>query len=71
MAEKPDSDKLAGRNVIFEFRPLGNLMRVAAMDTQTMTEIVIQCPLHGGEELFRKSALARLEYVLRKKGHIE
>jgi hypothetical protein len=70
MAEKPRSDKLAGREVIFEFRPVGNLMRVSAMDAETMTEVVIQCPLSAGEALFEKQALARLEYVLRKKGHI-
>jgi len=62
---------LQGREVIFEFRPMGNSMRVAAMDTATMTEIVIQCPLGSGEAIFKKNALKRLEYVLKKKGHIK
>lgn len=59
---------LQGREVIFEFRPVGNLMRVTAMDTETMTEIAIQCPVSAGEAVFKKNALLRLEYVLRKKG---
>lgn len=68
MAEKQHTDKLAGREVIFEFRPVGNIMRVSAMDAETTTEVVIQCPLSAGEAIFKKNALARLEFVLRKKG---
>jgi len=64
------TEKLHGREVIFEFRPVGNIMRVSAMDTKTLTEVVIQCPVTAGEAAFRKNALMRLEYVLRKKGHI-
>lgn len=62
---------LKGREVIFEFRPVGNIMRVSAMDTATMTEVVVQCPAMAGEQVFRKNALMRLEYVLRKAGHIK
>jgi hypothetical protein len=61
---------LPGREVIFEFRPVGNLMRVSAMDTDTMTEVVVQCPMGAGEAVFKNAALKRLEYVLKKKGHI-
>ena len=38
MAEK----LLAGREVIIEFVPVGNLVRVSAMDTKTLTEVVTQ-----------------------------
>lgn len=64
------TEKMKNREVIFEFRPVGNIMRVTAMDTATLTEIMIQCPLTAGEAAFKKNALMRLEYVLRKKGHI-
>jgi hypothetical protein len=64
------AEKLQGREVIFEYRPVGNIMRVSAMDTATLTEIVIQCPVTAGEAAFKKNALLRLEYVLRKKGLI-
>ena len=36
----------------------------------TLTEVIIQCPLTAGEVTFRRNALLRLEYVLRKKGVI-
>ena len=64
------SDKMQGREVIFELRPVGGIMRVSAMDAATMTEVVIQCPLSAGEAAFKKNALMRLEYVLKKKGII-
>ncbi len=70
MTENTPLNKLAGREIIFEFRPVGNIMRVSAMDVETMTEISIQAPLHAGEAVFRQNALARLEYVLHKDGKI-
>ena len=60
------TEKLKGREVIFEFRPVGNIMRVMAVDTASLTEIVVQCPLNAGETTFKRSALMRLEYVLKK-----
>lgn len=70
MTEKPGTNKLAGREVIFEMRPVGNIMRVSAMDVATMTEVSIQGPVNAGEAVLQKNALARLEYVLRKEGKI-
>lgn len=64
------TEKMNGREVIFEFRPVGNIMRVAAMDVATMTEISIQGPVNAGEATLKKNALLRLEYVLRKEGKI-
>lgn len=65
------AENLKGREVIFEYRQVGNIMRVSAMDTATMTEIVLQCPVNAGEAAFQKNALMRLEYVLKKKGIIK
>lgn len=64
------TEKLAGREVIFEFHPVGHIMKVTAMDVATLTEVIIQCPLTAGEVTFKRNALLRLEYVLRKKGVI-
>lgn len=64
------TEKMHNREVIFEFTPVGQIMRVSAMDVATMTEIVIQCPVSAGETTFQRNALMRLEYVLRKKGVI-
>lgn len=64
------SDALKGRHIIFELYPVGNLVKVSAMDTKTLTEISIQGPANTSEEILKKNAAKRLEYVLRKKGLI-
>lgn len=61
---------LRDREVIFEFYPVGQYVRVSAMDTKTLTEISIQGPVSASEDLLKHNALKRLEYVLRKKGLI-
>ncbi len=58
---------MAGREVIFEFHPVGQYVKVSAMDTQSLTEVSIQGPAGAGEEMLKRNALKRLEYVLRKK----
>lgn len=62
--------QLQGREVILEFHPVGSIVRVTAMDTATLTEISIQGPASAGEEMLKRNALLRLEYVLKKKGLI-
>ena len=66
-----ESKALAGREVIVEFFPVGNLVKVTAMDTRTLTEVSIQGPKVASEETLKRNALKRLEYVLRKKGIIQ
>jgi len=63
-------DPLKGREVIIEFFSVGGLVKVTAMDTESLTEISIQGPGSSGEETLKRNALKRLEYVLRKKGII-
>ncbi len=64
------SEALKGREVIIEFHPVGTIVKVSAMDTKTLTEISIQGPANSPEELLKRNALRRLEYVLKKKGLI-
>lgn len=61
---------LSNREILLEFHPIGNVVKVSAMDVQTMTEISIQGPKTAGEALLKSNALKRLEYVLKKKGLI-
>ena len=61
---------LQGREVIIEFHPVGNVVKVSAMDTQSLTEISVQGPASSPKELLTRNALKRLEYVLKKKGLI-
>lgn len=64
------SDNLDGREIIVEFFPRGNFMKVSAMDTQSLTEISIQGPVTAPQNMLKRNALKRLEYVLKKKGVI-
>lgn len=64
-------DSLKNREIIIEYYPVGPLVKVSAMDAQTLTEISIQGPTDAGEEILKRNALKRLEYVLRKKGYID
>lgn len=61
---------LKGREVIIEFFPVGQFVKVSAMDTKTLTEVSIQGPASASEEILKHNALKRLEYVLKKKGLI-
>ncbi|MCB1592347.1 MAG: hypothetical protein KDI90_07845 [Alphaproteobacteria bacterium] len=63
-------DIFQGREIIIEFRSVGSLVKVSAMDTESLTEISIQGPASAGEEILRRNALKRLEYVMKKKGLI-
>lgn len=61
---------LRNREIIIEFHPVGNVVKVSAMDVKTMTEISIQGPASAGEVTLKLNALRRLEYVMKKKGLI-
>lgn len=61
---------LANREVIIEFYPVGQYVKVSAMDTATLTEISIHGPASTPEHTLKRNALKRLEYVLKKKGLI-
>ena len=61
---------LPGREVIIEFYPVGNLVRVSAMDTATLTEVTTSGPASAGEATLKRNAVKRLEYVLKKNGVI-
>ena len=64
------SPAMQNREIIIEFANIGNIVRVSAMDSATLTEISIQGPKSAGEETLKRNAIKRLEYVLKKKGLI-
>lgn len=63
-------DFLKGREIIFQFYPVGAYVRVTAMDAQSLTEVAIQGPRGAPEETLKRNAARRLEFVLKKKGMI-
>lgn len=65
------NDLMKNREVIIEFIPVGQVVRVSAMDTASLTEAVISGPASTPESILKRNAIKRLEYVLKKKGIIE
>jgi hypothetical protein len=54
--------------VIVEFVRLGPLVRVSAMDPESLTEVVLQGPASAGEPALRQAVLRKLAYVLARRG---
>ena len=65
-----DSPLLNNREIIIEFHPVAAFVKVTAMDVKTLTEITIQGPATAPENLLKRNALKRLEFVLKKKNLI-
>ena len=55
------------REVFIEFRRVGNVVKATAMDPETLTEVSVMGPAQGAREMLRRTALAKLEYVLKRK----
>lgn len=55
------------REIIFEFTPVGNMMRVAAVDVQTGIEAMVTGPLHAPKFYLEAIATRRLEKLLEKR----
>ncbi len=53
--------------VLFEFQRFGNALKVCAVDPKSGVEISIQGPLTGSREDLKMIAMAKLDYVLRKR----
>lgn len=62
---------LQNREVIIEMHSVGQFVKVSAMDTKTLIEVSIQGPASTPEQILKRNALKRLEYVLRKKEIID
>jgi hypothetical protein len=53
--------------VILEFVRLGPLIRVSAMDVESLTEVVLQGPAAAGEAVLRRAVLRKLAYALARR----
>ena len=52
--------------VIFEFKQIGQIVKVTAIDCQTGMEATIQGPASAGKALLQQNAAAKLAYLIRK-----
>ncbi len=60
------TDDYAGK-VIIEIYQVGNAVKVTAVDPETLVEVSIVGSPSQGEELLKRSAINKLNYVLRKR----
>lgn len=56
------------KEIIFEFVQHGASVKVTAMDPETLVEVSIVGPASAGQAALRANALAKLKYVLAKRG---
>jgi hypothetical protein len=61
---------MRGREILYEFQRVGNVVKVTAIDAETAIEASIHGPVTAGETLLRINAARRLEFVMRRKGMI-
>jgi hypothetical protein len=63
----------ADREVILEFQRIGNSVKVTAVDSETLVEVSIVGAASASEEILRRTAVRKLEYVLerRKQGALK
>jgi hypothetical protein len=54
------------REVLFEYTQVGNSVRVTAIDAATGIEVTIQAPLNLGHADLQRTALRKLDYVMKK-----
>ena len=58
----PGSDE-----VLIEIQQIGNAVKVAAIDPETLTEVSIVGSPRAGEEALKRAAVRKLAWVLEKK----
>ncbi len=61
----------AENEIYFEIVPIGNNVKITAIDAMTGTEAVTFGPAGVPVEILKKNAMKKLEYVLNKKASAE
>jgi len=55
------------REILFEFKQIGQSVKVSALDSASGAEVSIVGPAAAGEAHLKRAALNKLNYVLAKK----
>ncbi|WP_132938201.1 DUF6898 family protein [Varunaivibrio sulfuroxidans] len=55
------------REILFEFQRVGQALRITAIDAQSGTEVVMVGDPRYSQEMLKRMAVRKLEYVLSKK----
>lgn len=62
-----EPDSAAGREVIFEYVPIGASVKISAIDVETGTEVSVIGPSTASRMELERVALRKLRYMLEKK----
>lgn len=62
----PRMSSMSRDNVIVEFRPVGNAIKVVAVDPETGTEVSIVGSLSATQQELTDLAVRKLDYVLKQ-----
>ncbi|WP_366656369.1 hypothetical protein [Fodinicurvata sp. EGI_FJ10296] len=54
------------REILFEFTRIGSIIRVAAVDPDSLTEVIVQCPATCTQAQLEAAATARLAFVMKR-----
>ncbi len=57
----------SGREVLIEFHQIGNSVKVTAVDAATLVEVSIVGAANAGQELLKRMAVRKLDYVIEKR----
>lgn len=69
MTDRNDDRNPAGPSeVLFEYRRIGAVVRVAAIDAATNTEVVVTGPADAGDAVLEAMARRKLAFVLSRRG---
>jgi hypothetical protein len=55
------------KEVLLEFQRIGNAVKVAAIDPETLIEVSIVGSPSAGEEALKRAAIQKLQFVLKQK----
>lgn len=56
------------REILFEFHRIGAYLKATAVDTLTGIEVSVSGPAVGSQEMLKRTAVAKLDYVLKRQG---
>ena len=59
--------KESGKEILLELYRFGNLVKLTAVDPETLIEVSIVGDPAAGEQALKQAAINKLEYVLRKR----
>jgi hypothetical protein len=65
MTQENETNEILGE-VLFQFIPQGNYVKVIAVDPNTNTEIIVVGDRRYGKQTLERTALQKLRYVIRK-----